>query len=111
MTLAREPDFARYAQVRWQLTKASRARRTIIERCVKALAGIATPADMAVIARLRAADIEAVRRSSEHIYRWTPEEVKRDWFGYRQASHLVRAAMRARLREEETTLFPLLRRY
>lgn len=107
----RTPDFNHYTTVRWRLTKASRARRTIIEQAVTKLRERASPADLAVLTKLRAEDIEAVRRSSEHVYRWTAEAVRQEWASYRQASATVRASMRARIRLEQESLIPLLARY
>jgi hypothetical protein len=111
ITAKATPDVGRYTSARWRLTKASRSRRAVIEDAIKQLRNRASTADMLILERLRAEDIQAVRRSSEHIYRWTNEAVMRDWAGYCQASQLIRKSMRARIGLEQQTLFPILLRY
>ena len=104
-------DIGDYTRVRWHLTRASRARRRVIERALDALAHRAAPADAALLRRLRADDIAAVRNSSAHIYKWPLEAVKADWSGYGRASALIRSRMRQRIEEEQAHLVPLLARY
>lgn len=100
-----------YADVRWRLSRASRSRRKVIERAERDLEISAAVADLAELQRLRSEDIAAVRRSSDHIYRWNLAAVKSDWAGYCQASAVMRASMRRRIREEQEILYPLLSRY
>lgn len=97
------------ATARLKLTKASRRRTNFLD-------GVVYPAllsDGAIpgaerVRQLRDDDRSRLTRSSNHIAKWTLSEILADWTGYREASLVLRAAMRNRIREEQVVLYPLL---
>ena len=105
------PDVSLYATTRWRLNRTSRNRRKVIEQAVEKLAARASAGDLAVISKFRSDHPAAVRQSSEHIFHWSLDAVKQNWAEYCQASNLLRAAMRNRIREEQNALYPILGRY
>lgn len=48
--------------------------------------------------------------STKHVARWSLDAIFKDWNGYRRASALVRASMRARVAAEVALLYPHLAR-
>ena len=105
---AARPDMRALSKARLGLTRASKRRTEYI--------------DTVLVPHLRASNIakdalhelrkEMVHRraaSSEHISRWPPAAIERDWEGYQQASLAIRAAMRLQMRRERETLAPFLR--
>ena len=99
------PDIAAVSAARLALSKASRARNCFLENTVYPAV---EPLDRAVIDGLRSRGRERAMMSSEHVHRWTVAEVSRCWSEYRAVSTEIRHGMRARIREEQTLLYPLI---
>lgn len=105
------PDLRAVADARLQLTRASRRRSEHIECVVFPYLLASEPqASLRGIEELRK-DM-AVRRiaSTDHIARWRPGEIERDWAGYQAASEIIRSSMRHQMRREQEIIYPLLRR-
>jgi len=103
-TRAAAPDPSALAAIRWQLSRASRRRRRLVDQACAEL----RPHAPAEIDRLRDNSAEMLSASSRHVGSWTIEQVLADWDGYRAASTAMRAAMRKRIHEEKAILYPLL---
>jgi len=110
LTLDAAPDRARLANIRWKLSKASAERRRLVDAACDLLMISALSVDRTRVAALRENDAESVAASSSHVRQWSVDQVLADWDGYRAASAALRRAMRARILQEQRTLYPLLDR-
>jgi hypothetical protein len=109
MASADEPDRPTLSQIRWNLSRASRLRKKLIEtEILPLLLQEASPADAARLRELQQAITSASASSSRHVSAWTIEQVLNDWAGYRQASAVIRSAMRERIEAERRVLYPAL---
>jgi hypothetical protein len=104
------PDRAKLADTRWRLSKASAERRRLVDAACDLLMISALSSDRAEVRTLREHGTELVAASSSHIRRWPIDQVLGDWDGYRIASAALRKSMRARMLQEQRTLYPLLDR-
>ncbi|MBS0505455.1 MAG: hypothetical protein JSS55_16990 [Proteobacteria bacterium] len=102
------PEPSQLAATRYALTRASRARTILIERAYPALLQHASPAQRAVIERLREDGKAGLARSAQHIGSWTMQEVIAKWADYCAASDALRTEMRRRVSAEADCLYPLL---
>ncbi|TZG25040.1 hypothetical protein [Sphingomonas montanisoli] len=102
-----EPRLAEVAAARLAISKVSRVRASFLEATVyPAIEAFAPQA----IAGLRSRGRERMLASSEHIKRWTTAELQTNWPEYRVLSKGLRIGMRARIREEQALLYPLILR-
>lgn len=104
-----EPDPSRYVNLRWKLSRASRARRALVQSIHVELAGCVTPAEAAGLEELQAMDAAMLRATAQHVRTWTVEAINADWRGYCRASKLIRSKMREGIEAEKAILYPLLR--
>jgi hypothetical protein len=103
------PDRAGLATVRWQLSRASGARRKMLEdQIYPALLATTHAAGLRRIQTLRDAAAAIRSASTHHISSWTMEAILADWPGYCAASQVMRTDMRARIALEREILYPLL---
>lgn len=110
LTLDPVPDRAKLADTRWRLSKASAERRRLVDAACDLLMISALSNDRAGVRALREHGAEHVAASSSHVRRWSIDQALADWDGYRAASTMMRKAMRARMLQEQRTLYPLLDR-
>ena len=112
LTRAEQPDRDEVAHARWRLSRASGRRFKLLEeRVYPLLLARCSSAEAEPVLRLRDAyggQREATRR---HVLRWTIDAIVADWAGYRRDSAATRAAMRSRIAEEQSALYPLLDKY
>ena len=109
-TQGRTPDSLAYASARWKISQASLKRRQLAAEARHVLLAAGTDADRAVLRTLEEAEHQMMRRSREHVGRWTIARIDRDWDRYCEASRMIRWHMGAHLLFERKTLFPLLDR-
>ncbi len=110
LTAVDQPDRAALSSVRYQLTRASGARRKLLaERIYPHLLARFPGQAGAPVRALQESSPAIVATSSQHIHLWTIDETIRSWDAYRAASETMRAAMRARIADERRILYPLLR--
>lgn len=108
LTLQSAPDEAALAALRYRLTRASGARRRLVNTLCLELQ-LALPEDeLAAVRAVRASSIAAMASSSDHIGAWTLRQLVKDWPGYCSASQLMRRAMREQIDAEKAALYPHL---
>jgi hypothetical protein len=93
---------------RWQISRASLARRTLWGRILTHLSTRASPEAAVDLRKLQENDINLLRASSQHVARWTIENVMADWSGYAPASRDIRWKMSAAISLEKRLLYPML---
>jgi hypothetical protein len=105
-----QPSPDQWAYARWKLSRASRRRRTCVERAYPVALAEATAFERARIVQLREQDPMMLARSRDHVSAWPPERIAEDWAGYCAASRAIRAGMTERVRAEQDVLIPILKR-
>lgn len=106
MTAAPAPNRSALADLRLQLTRATRARRGLLAAKVYPdLERRSTGRAPGMVARLRAKDDALRRLSAQHIGTWSLHAAIADWPGYCAASAKVRAAIRAQIAVEQEVIF------
>ena len=109
LTARPAPVLAEVAAVRMKLTRASRRRTMFLETTIyPLLLQRSAASDRAQVSQLREAAKDRIAASTDHIGRWTLAALEDRWADYCAASRVMRAAMRDRIREEQTVLYPLL---
>lgn len=109
LTRNEAPDRGLLTEVRWNLTRASIERTRFLEDQVyPLLLGILPPANAESVCRLKEDGVRLRGVSSTHICNWPIEKISADWQHYCSASDIMRAAMRRRIGEEKSILYPLL---
>jgi hypothetical protein len=94
--------------VRWNVSKASLARRLLWGRIHAHLAGRVDESKEADLRNLQEMEVQLFRYSATHVARWTTELILDDWDGYRQASALMRSKMIDGVAAERRVLYPML---
>ncbi|RVT94693.1 hypothetical protein [Sphingomonas crocodyli] len=102
-----EPRLAEVAAARLAISKVSRVRSSFLE--AEVYPAVEAFAPMA-IAGLRTRGRARMLASSEHIKRWSASELQLHWSEYQTLSKGLRIGMRARIREEQALLYPLILR-
>ena len=102
------PDRPTIIDARWNIGRASLARRTLWTRIHPHLADRACARLCADLDTLQRADRALLRSSSEHVSRWTINHVLEDWSSYCEASRRMRWKMKAAIRAEKRVLYPAL---
>lgn len=104
------PSRERYPIARWRLSNASRKRRALLATIYAELGPEVDPRQALVLEHLRADDELQLSKSIAHVRIWGPEDIERDWDGYRQASSRIRLEMRRRVDREKLMLYPIILR-
>src|SRR5690348_16162767 len=97
-----------YTSGRQRLSQASIDRRSALGKALRFLEERGTPADLAAVAKVRAADGELIAHSVAHLAKWTTEAVASDWRGYCEASRAMRDHMLRAVEAEAQILYGLL---
>lgn len=105
-----EGDKYEYTNARFKISQASRARRALVRRICEYLRVRVRDADAQAIQKLEKEQCEVVRRSTEHVSRWSSQDICRDWRGYCIASREIREHMLANVESERLILYPMLER-
>lgn len=102
------PDEAALAALRYRLTRASGARRRLVDSLCVELQLTLPKEEVAAVRTLRESSIAAMTSSSDHIGTWSLRQLAKDWRGYCAASQQMRQAMREQIEAEKATLYPHL---
>lgn len=98
----------RIIEARWNISRASLARRTLWNRIHAYLLVRATGAAAVDLRKLQEGDMLLLRSSTAHVSRWTIFAVMREWAAYCEASRAIRWKMKAAIAAEQRVLYPLL---
>lgn len=110
LTMASEPSLVRLAAVRLALTRASRARTTLVESLYNQLLGAASRQEQDALTALASEGRGALISSIHHIGTWSLSKVSENWDEYRSASQKMQGSMRTRVSREAEILYPALMR-
>lgn len=108
--LTRSPLPAKAAVIdaRWNISRASLARRTLWNRIHAHLSARACQ-DLAFdLDQLQEGDRALLRASTEHVGKWRIDAVMRDWPTYCEASQAIRWKMKAAIGAEKRVLYQAL---
>lgn len=108
LTRGRLPSKGQIVEARWQISRASLARRTLWNRIYTELSRFVGDAEIADLKGLQEADGALLRASSAHIARWPIDVVMDDWDGYCRASLDIRWKMLACMGAEKRLVYPML---
>ena len=109
LTAEGQPSKMEYTSGRLRLSQASIDRRSALGKALRFLEERGEPADLAAVARVRAADGELIAHSVSHLAKWTTEAVASDWRGYCEASQSMRDHMLRTVEAEAAVLYGLLK--
>lgn len=104
-------DRLEYSAVRFRVSEASLARRIAVRDACDYILEVGSPSDQQAISRLRKADSDLARHASQHVNRWTTDQVGLDWGGYCSASKEIRRALLKQMELERAMLCPLLHKH
>lgn len=93
---------------RWNISRASLARRILWNSIFSSLSGGATEEEAKDLRWLQLNDIALLRSSSDHVAKWTVNTVMQNWPEYCEASSAIRWKMRAAMGAERRLLFPMI---
>jgi hypothetical protein len=94
--------------IRWRLSKASLSRRLLWGKILCVLSPIVGESIRAELRHLQETDIQLLRDSTQHVAKWTTENIIDDWPAYCRASERMRSKMGDAVAEEKRTLYPIL---
>jgi hypothetical protein len=103
-----QPESGELTAGRWRISQASLKRRSLAARIQDFLSNRLDGADLQSVKKVQLADQDMMRRSARHVGAWTMQAISKDWRGYCDASHEIRAHMKAQILLERQLLFPLL---
>jgi hypothetical protein len=103
-----QPESGELTAGRWRISQASLKRRSLAARIQDFLSNRLDGADLQSVKKVQLADQDMMRRSARHVGAWTMQAISKDWQGYCDASHEIRAHMKAQILLERQLLFPLL---
>ncbi|HEX5237800.1 MAG TPA: hypothetical protein VFW39_04980 [Sphingomicrobium sp.] len=109
ITAEAQPSKMEYTSGRLRLSQASIDRRSALGKALRFLEERGAPADLAAVAKVRAADGELIAHSVAHLAKWTTEAVAADWKGYCEASQSMRDHMLRTVEAEAQILYGLLK--
>lgn len=95
-------------EARWNISRASLARRTLWNKIFNHLSRRKCDSTARDLSRLKENDMALLRASSAHVSRWGIDAVMLDWGGYCLASLDIRKKMKAALGAEKRVLYPML---
>ena len=101
-------DASVLASVRLQLSRASSRRRRIVAEVIQRVSAAAGAEERALLELLRENDKAILAATSNHVREWSIRTILADIDGYRTASAEMRSAMRERIENERSVLYPLL---
>jgi len=103
-----QPDPAELTAGRWHISQASLKRRSLSARVHSFLSNRLDGADLQCVKRVQMADQDMMRLSARHVGEWPMQAICRNWQGYCEASHEIRAHMKAHILLERRFLYPML---
>lgn len=102
------PMRAELIDARWNISRASLARRTLWTRIHAHLSDHMSDQLAAELTCLQQTDRTLLRWSGEHVSKWTIDTALRDWPAYCEASRQIRWKMAAAIGGEKRFLYPAL---
>ncbi|MBO9623014.1 MAG: hypothetical protein J7500_09920 [Sphingomonas sp.] len=108
LTAQSTPDESALAALRYKLSRASGARRKLIETLCACFESELPAASVQPVRALRASVGRVMTHSAEHVGSWGMHDIVRDWSGYCHASFNMRRAMREQINRERMVLYPLI---
>ena len=108
LTRGQVPARAKLTSTRWNLSKASLARRMLWGKILTSLSAELSADRTDALRRLQDGDINLLRASTHHVSKWTTEAVLANWDGYCAASRSIRRKMAAGIDAEKRILYPML---
>ena len=103
------PDASQFGVVRLRISQANLARSQIVRKICTHLLSRTSADEAEAVRELQRRDAQQFQTTSEHIRRWTPDELGRDWEGYTASSRKIRAELREIIVAEKAIFYPLLR--
>ncbi|MDV3257865.1 MAG: hypothetical protein LOX97_08830 [Sphingomonas sp.] len=103
------PDPSLLGTARWNLSKANMHRRLVGAEILSHLLARASGADRVELLRLQDGDADLLALWTDHVRRWSPEEISADWEEYCGAARAMRLGLVARMTDERRIFHPLLR--
>lgn len=108
LTILPSPQLGRLEAVRWFLGKARRDRRLVLERLYTILVPALEPSDAAAVEQVRALTFETLAAGSQHVAKWSIEEIEANWPRYRDETRKLRDLWLRAIEVEKRVLYPLL---
>lgn len=108
LTAVDSPDKGALAAARVRLSRASGARRKLVDSITTRLIESGAPADATRLRTFREINAAQLHASTTHIGKWGIRHAMEDWAGYRAASSHMRQTLRDLIAEDRRTLYPLL---
>ena len=108
LTQRAEPDGPALSSLRWRLSQASLARRTLAGRICELIQSRIGTVELCNVKQLLAADRALARDSAAHVAGWSSASIQKDWEAYCKASRKIRWKLRSHLGLEQRLLFPIL---
>lgn len=105
---APNPDAISISRARWNVSRASRAHRTLINIILGDLMVGAGTVDLAAIDELRRSGIQQTQRSTYHVQRWTADRIMTEWSNFCSDSARIQAEMQLQIRTEQLTIGRML---
>lgn len=102
------PSTARIIDARWNISRASLARRSLWGRIYDHLSNQTAKENIPDLRRLQLSDMALLRASSEHVPRWTINNIVQDWSAYCEASRSIRWKMKASIAAEQRIRYSML---
>lgn len=102
------PAKAAVIDARWNISRASLARRTLWNRIHAHFFDCACQELAFDLRQLQEGDRDLLRASTEHVGKWRIETVMRDWSTYCEASRAIRWKMKAAIGAEKRVLYAAL---
>lgn len=108
LTRGPPPPKERIIDARWNISRASLARRSLWNRIHIHLSRRASKQEADDLRRLQESDMALLRSSSEHVAKWNITAIVQDWPAYCEASRTIRRKMHAAIGAEQRLLYPML---
>ena len=107
-TCSAPPNRESIIAARWDISRASLARRMLWSKIHVHLLSGASKEEAADLRRLAESDRELLRCSSQHVGRWRIDDVLANWSTYYDASRAIRWKMKAAIGAEKRVLYPMM---
>jgi hypothetical protein len=104
------PDASQFGVARLRISQANLARSQIVRKICTHLISLTSANEVEAVREFQRRDAQQFQATSEHIRRWTPDALCRDWEGYAAGSREVRAELREIVIAEKALFYPILSR-
>jgi hypothetical protein len=104
------PDPIAICRARWNLSRANRQHRSLLDNILQALLPGATPEERVRIEDMREDLMRQVMVSTQHVQSWTPERIIAEWPLFCAASAEYQAGLELRAEVEKELIMEMLTR-